>query len=303
MGHCVIFVTDAKPTQTINTEEVIWLKEESSYVPNMKDGHVWIQEDPDITEQMIALFNEHKIKPDLVIAHDLHSYLAARECFDDGVFVQHETDILTPGSRYSYLDDRYIKLQNLIVEESDWRIGLTVHSDNVNPKRPVYTPVPFSTVPDSKQFRTRDLLYIGDSSERKGAVEFMAMARKLNIKPTVITHDPDAEVFKGADVFSFGLDERDAMYQLMSECSVAYLPSKNECPGLVVLECLQFMPVVVDGQYEWTKYLKNTGAVCTTGDSIQFAIEHLLQSNGNDQRNLLDIWCEHSQQYWRNLSI
>ena len=82
------------------------------------------------------------------------------------------------------------------------------------------------------------------------------MARKLNIKPTVITHDPDAEVFKGAEVFSFGLDERDSMYQLLSECAVAYLPSKNECPGLVVLECLQFMPVVVDAQYEWTKYLK-----------------------------------------------
>ena len=49
--------------------------------------------------------------------------------------------------------------------------------------------------------------------------------------------------------------------------------------------------------------LKNTGAVVTAGDGVPYALEHLLESNGNDQRNLLDIWCEHSQQYWRNLSV
>jgi hypothetical protein len=303
MGNRVIFVTDAKPTQQINADQILYFNDLSTYVPNIKDGHVWLQIDQKICDYIKYALVKLDKEPDLVIAHDLHSFMAAESEFKDGVFVQHETDVLTPNSRYSYVSDEYLRAQTRIVNSTNWRIGLTVHSDNVNPKRPVYTPVPFSAVPDPKQFRTRDLLYIGDSTERKGAAEFMDMARKLNVKPTVITHDPDAEIFKGADVFKFRLDQRDAMYQLLSECSVAYLPSKNECPGLVVLECLQFMPVVVDSQYEWTKYLKNTGAVCTTGDAIQYALEHLLESNGNDQCNLLDIWCEHSQQYWRNLSV
>ena len=303
MGHRVIFVTDAKPTQTINANNILYHNDVSTYVPNMRDGHVWLQIDATISDGVRYALQKLSVEPDLVVAHDLHSFLGCEKEFKDGVFVQHESDLLTPGSRYSFLDDEYLQTQTCIVNSTNWRIGLTVHSENIHPKRPIYTPVPFSAVPDPKQFRTRDLLYIGDSTERKGAQEFMAMARKLNIKPTVITHDPDAEVFKGAEVFSFGLDERDSMYQLLSECAVAYLPSKNECPGLVVLECLQFMPVVVDAQYEWTKYLKNTGAVVTAGDGVPYALEHLLESNGNDQRNLLDIWCEHSQQYWRNLSV
>jgi len=303
MGYKTIFVTDAKPTQKINADQILYYNDNSTYVPNIKDGHVWLQIDQKICDYIKYALAKLSQDPDLIVSHDLHSYMAAVTEFKDGVFVQHETDVLTSNSRYSYISDEYLDAQTNIVNTTNWRIGLSVHSDNVSPKRPVYTPAPFAAVADPKQFRTRDLLYIGDATERKGAKEFMDMARKLKVKPTVITHDPDAEVFAGADVFSFGLDERDAMYKLMSECSVAYLPSKNECPGLVVLECLQFMPVVVDSQYEWTKYLKNTGAICTTDESIEFAIEHLLQSNGNDQRNLLDIWCEHSQQYWRNLSI
>lgn len=303
LGHHVIFVTDANPCEKINADEILYSANESSYVPNMRDGHVWLQVSSSVVYHIERAFKQLDVEPSLVVAHDLHSFLGCEKEFKDGIFVQHESDVLTANSRYSFVSDEYLNQQLDIVNTTGWRIGLTVHSTNITPHRPVYTPVPFVPVADPKQFRTRDLLYIGDSTDRKGAAEFIDIARKLNVKPTVITHDPDAEIFKGADVFKFRLDQRDSMYQLMSECSVAYLPSKNECPGLVVLECLQFMPVVVDGQYEWTKYLKNTGAVCTTGDSVQFAIEHLLQSNGNDQRNLLDIWCEHSQQYWRNLSI
>lgn len=305
MGNKVIFVTDAKPKEKINADQILYYNDISTYVPNMQDGHVWLQIDNKICDYIQYALTKLSQEPDLVVAHDLHSYMAVASKFKDGIFVQHETDVLTPDFRYSYISDEYLEAQTRIVNSTEWRVGLTVDSNSIKPKRPVYTPVPFAPVEDPNQFRTRDLLYIGDSTDRKGAKEFMDMARKLNVKPTIITHDPGAEIFAdlNSEVYNFGLKDRDAMYKLMSECSVAYLPSKNECPGLVVLECLQFMPVVVDSQYTWTKYLKNTGVVCTTGDAIQYAIEHLLESNGNDQRNLLDIWSQHSQQYWRNLSI
>jgi hypothetical protein len=301
-GHKVIFVSDAKPTQTINADQIIYANDVSGYVPNMRKGHVWIQVEDQLIHDMDGLYNQHKLTPDLVIAHDLHSYYAAQSNYVDGIFVQHETDILTPNSRYSYLDDDYINLQKLVVKNTDWRIGMTVESDNIKPKRPVYTPFPFDVVPDPNNKRTRDLLYIGDSSERKGAKEFMKMAKALKIKPTVITHDPDAKVFKGADIFSFSLDQRDEMYKLMSECRVAYIPSKNECPGLAILECLQFMPVVVNLEYAWTKYLIDVKVVRSAKEDREFAINHFLESRGNEQREALDLWAKNSKQFWRNLS-
>lgn len=302
LGHHVIFVTDALPAQTINSDETLYISKLSGYVPHWKDGHVWLQVDPHVSYNIEMAFRKLDVEPDLVIAHDLHSYLGACEEFRDGVFIQHESDVLTPGSRYSFLSDEYLQKQIDVVETTDWRIGLTVHSQHIKPHRPVYTPAPFTPVAMPTMPKTKGLLYIGDATERKGAKEFMQLARDLGVKPTVITHEPDAELFAGADVHTFSLDQRDAMYSLMAQHQVAYIPSKNECPGLAAVECLQFMPVVVDGQYEWTRYLDDIGATRPIGGEILPTVEGYLSTFKTHDRRLLDIWAKNSKQYWINLS-
>lgn len=302
LGHHVIFVTDANPTQEIRADEIIFLNLESRYQPNWRDGHVWLQVDRNVAYDVEVAFRRLDVEPDLVVAHDLHSFLGCEDKFRNGVFVQHESDVYYAGARYSYLSDEYLQEQIDTVNTTGWRIGLNVPTTNVAPYRPVYTPTPFVVAPIPTVERTRGLLYIGDATERKGAREFMQVARKLGVTPTVITHELDAEVFSGADVHTFGLHERDAMYALMAQHKVAYVPSRNECPGLAALECLQFMPVVVDSQYSWTSCLDDLGVVKATGTEIPAIIDGLLSSYKPHNRQLLEIWAHNNQQLWTNLS-
>jgi hypothetical protein len=302
MGYKTIFVTDARPTQTIRADTVLYLNDVSTYRPNMRDGHVWLQPDDAIIKQMHKLYEQYSLMADLVVAHDLHSYYAAADFYANGVFVQHESDVLTPGSRYSFLDDDYLHLQKSVVQNTAWRTGLTVPSTHITPRRPVYTPSPFTVMGEVKKEKTRGLLYIGDATERKGAREFMAMARVLGETPTVITHEPDAEIFAGADVHTFALSQQPEMYELMSEHRVAYIPSRNECPGLAVLECLQFMPVVLDSQHAWTQYHKHTGALLRDGAMIQRTLANHLVNDIAYDRSRLDAYSANTVQLWTNLS-
>jgi len=301
-GHHVVFVTDANPTQKISADETIFLNLESRYRPNLKDGHVWLQVDRNVVYDVEVAFRRLDIEPHLVIAHDLHSFLGCENKFRNGIFIQHESDVYYAGARYSFLSDEYLQEQIDTVNTTGWRIGLNVPTTNVAPYRPVYTPTPFTVAPRPDIERTRGLLYIGDATERKGAREFMQVARKLGVTPTVITHERDAEVFAGADVHTFGLDERAAMYELMAQHRVAYVPSRNECPGLAALECLQFMPVVVDSQYAWTRCLADLGVIQATGAETIAVIDGLLKTYTPHDRQLLEIWARNNQQLWINLT-
>lgn len=304
LGHRVVFVTDAKPTQKIHADEVLYEYDVSQYVPNMKDGHVWLQVDPNLTHTIHELLVTQCPHVDLVVAHDIHSYLGAVKIYSDGIFVQHETDVLVNGSRYSYLDDDYVDQQKRIAESSPWRIGMTVPHSDIVPQRVAYTPFPFQEAPASEVEKTRDLLYIGDASERKGAREFMEIAKKLKVTPTVITHELDSELFAGADVHRFDLSQRDEMFDLISEHKVAYIPSKNECPGLAILECLQFMPVFVDGNYRWTRNIEDAGALLVPHENMEEEIRAILHgtSNVENPRKKLERWARHARALWVNLT-
>ena len=302
LGHHVVFVTDARPTQEINADETIFLNLESRYIPDWRDGHVWLQVDRNVAHDIEIAFRQLDVEPDLVIAHDLHSFLGCEDKFRNGIFVQHESDVYYADSRYSFLSDEYLQEQIDIANTTGWRIGMNVPSTNIEPYRPVYTPMPFVVEPGPHVERTRGLLYIGDTTERKGAREFIQTARALGVTPTVITHEPDAVLFEGADVYTFDLHERAAMYRLMAEHKVAYIPSRNECPGLAALECLQFMPVVVDSQYAWTTCLADLGVVRATGAEVVAVIDGLLKTHTPHNTQLLEIWARNNQQLWANLS-
>lgn len=299
-GHYVILVTDANPSQAMSASQVAYDSNVSYYKPNMKDGHVWLQVDSGVVNQIQEAAQRYA-GADLVIAHDLHSYLALSRNYKDGIFVQHESDVVNADSRFSYVDDEYLAQQLEIVNTTDWRVGMLAESTHIIPKRPVYASVPFIPAHQGKT-HSRDLLYIGDSSDRKGAKEFMEMARLLEVTPAVITHDHNRELFAGANVYTFELSRKDVMYSLMREHKVAYLPSKNECFSLAVLECLQFMPVVVDGQYSWTNNLEVTGAHVATGDDIEKSIRHYLDTDEVYDRSKLETWCNNATQLWTNLS-
>ena len=302
LGHHVIFVTDANPVQVINADETIYISNESSYVTHCRDDHVWLQVSPSVSYNIEMAFRRLDVEPDLVIAHDLHSFLGCENQFRDCIFVQHESDVYNAGARHSFLSDEYLQMQIDICNTTGCRIGLNVPTRNIDPYRPVYTPSPFSLAPMPTTAPTRGLLYVGDATERKGAREFMRVARELGVTPTVITHEVDSELFAGADVHTFKLSEREAMYALMAQHKVAYIPSRNECPGLAVLECLQFMPVVVDSQFAWTSCLDDLGVVKATGAEVVAVIDGLLKSYKPHNRQLLEIWARNNQQLWANLS-
>jgi hypothetical protein len=302
LGHHVIFVTDVKPTQQIDADEIIYIRNDSTYMPGERDGHPWLRVAPGTVHNIKLAFCRLDVEPDLVVAHDLHSFLACEDKFRDGIFVQHESDVYHAGARYSFLSDEYLQEQIDTVNTTGWRIGLNVPTTNVAPYRPVYTPMPFTVVPQPNIERTRGLLYIGDATERKGAREFMAVAQALGVTPTVITHDADAKLFAGADVYTFALPQREEMYTLMAQHRVAYVPSRNECPGLAALECLQFMPVVVDSQYAWTQCLADLGVIQATGAEAIAVIDGLLKTYTPHDRKLLEIWARNNQQLWTNLS-
>jgi len=303
LGNETVFVSDSLPTQHISAEKIYYKNSESQYTPNWKNSHVWLQVDQAVVDDLVSMFQKHVTKADLVIAHDLHSYLAACLFFDNGIFVQHESDVLTPGSRWSFLSDEYLAQQISVVNNTDWRVGMTVHSNNISPKRAVYTPVPFDPKIDSGSKRSKGLLYVGDATERKGAREFMQLANDLGVRPTVITHEIDKWLFHGADVHQFSLDEKDNMYSLMRQHRVAFISSKNECPGIAALECLQFMPVVVDSKYNWTRYLSRMGAIQTTGVALENKIAELLTNEWVKGSEKLKEWSEYAQQFWKNLSV
>jgi hypothetical protein len=61
------------------------------------------------------------------------------------------------------------------------------------------------------------------------------------------------------------------------------------------------MPVVVDGQYEWTKYLTDAGAIRATGAEIPAVIDGILCSYKSHDRRLLEAWSRSGKQLWTNL--
>jgi hypothetical protein len=303
-GHNVIFISDARPTQPIHADTVLFTNEVSTYVPNFRDGHVWLQIDEKLPQQITSACKQMRVFADLIIAHDIHSYLGLMPVFSNGIFIQHESDVLTCGSRYSFLSDEYLAQQMEIVNNTQWCIGMNVDSSNISPLRPVYTPMPFMPVTMPFMPKSKGLLYMGDATDRKGAREFMAVATQLGVTPTVITHEPDSNLFAGADVYTFGLDQQIEMYELMAQHKVAFISSKNECPGLVVLECLQFMPVVVDSQYLWTRYLKELDVKRVTGADIVSTIRELLARDDTPGHydSSLHTWSDNARKLWRNLS-
>ena len=304
LGHHVIFVTDANPTQKISADEIIYLNNESSYVPNMRDGHVWLQISPSVVYNIEMAFRRLDVEPDLVIAHDLHSFLGCEDTFRDGIFAQHESDVMNSDGRYSFLSDEYLQEQIERVNTTGWRVGMCApYSHQVNPYRPVYTPPPTTLEPYTAAEKTRGLLYIGDTTDRKGAREFMAMAQALGVIPTVITHERDSAVFEGADVHTFKLTERAEMFRLISECKVAFVPSKNECFSLAIIECAQFIPTVVDSQYQWTEHVEDLGVLRATGAELYAVIDAQLKSTEPYNRRPLEVWARRSRELWTNLSV
>ena len=147
------------------------------------------------------------------------------------------------------------------------------------------------------------LLYCGDASERKGSKEFIRVARALGERATIISRENSA-VFEGHDVYSFGPDEYDEMLALISQHKVAYNPSKNECPGLVNLECLQFMPVVLCSEYEWVHQcdMASMGCVLTTTEEAVKTVKQLLASDVSYDATTLYKWCERARQQWINIT-
>ena len=115
--------------------------------------------DPTVSHDVEMAFRRLDVEPDLVIAHDLHSFLGCEDIFRDGIFVQHESDVMNGDGRYSFLSDEYLKEQIRLVNTTGWRVGMCAPSSHqIDPYRPVYTPPPFTLGPYWVTKKTRDLL-------------------------------------------------------------------------------------------------------------------------------------------------
>ena len=299
-GHEVAFVCDSDPRAYVDHNST-WDTENpvSEYQPNWRDGHVWLQVDQALIDKLQRVLAPLVSDVDLVVAHDLHSYLAAYKLTPHGVFVQHESDVLNRDGRYSFLSDEYLNQQIAIVESSDteWYMGLTASITDIVAPRAVFAPVPFQPTPLPVPAQRQGLLYVGDATERKGAREFMALARKLGVVPTVISWEKDSEVFAGAKVHRFELGQHQAMLELINQHAVAYIPSRNEAMSLAIFECLQYIPVVLDGQYSWTRTPATVGAVVRTGVEIERAVQQRLNFTAHHNGGLL-MWSQNAQHLW-----
>lgn len=301
LGHDVVFVSDAAPTQIINANSFSCSIKSSGYVPHMRDGHVWLQIDDTVIEHLRSAYEKTRTASDLIIAHDLHAYLALKDL--DGIFIQHESDVLNQDSRYSFLSDEYLDQQISCIQNTHWQVGLTARRDELVANNKIFAPIPFRPLDEPLAERSRRLIYIGDSTERKGASEFMQTARLLEETPTVITHEPDSDVFSGAEIHSFSLDQQQAMFDVMRACKVAYLPSRNETLCLAALECLQFMPVVVNHECGWTSSIEEIGAIRACKDERHGVLKSLLEGSGtNPNRSLLTAWSDQARETWAALS-
>jgi len=300
-GHDLVFACDSDPGTFIEHPVRIWDTEHpaSEYQPNWRDGHVWLQVDQDLIAKLQRVLAPVIGAYDLVVAHDLHSYLAAEQLTPHGIFVQHESDVLNRDGRYSFLSDEYLNQQIAVVENPDsvWYMGMTASITDIRAPRSVFAPVPFEFTPLPEPAQRQGLLYVGDSTERKGAREFMALARKLGVTPTVISWEQDSEVFAGARVHRFELHDHRAMLELINQHAVAYIPSRNEAMSLAVFECLQYIPVVLDGQYSWTRTPGVVGATVRTGIDIEQVVQQRLTFTAHDTR-ALKMWSEHARYIW-----
>lgn len=301
-GHEVVFVSDANPTQMIATSQISFSIESSQYVPNMQNGHVWLQIDDSVIRHIRHAYEKIRKERDIIFVHDLHSYLALQDL--NGVFIQHESDVLNQESRYSFLSDEYLGKQIECIKNTHWKVGLVArHADPIANNK-IFTPIPFSPLEDISTSKCRRLLYIGDATERKGASEFIETATRLGEIPTVITHDPDSSIFSGAEIFSFTLEQQTEMMDVIRSCKVAYLPSRNEALSLAVLECLQFIPVVVNHEYNWTISVEEIGALRVAKADRDLILQELLNSDGaNHRRHMLIEWCDEARQIWNELSL
>jgi len=300
-GHDLVFACDSDPGTFIEHPVRIWDTEHpaSEYQPNWRDGHVWLQVDPNLIAKLQRVLEPIIGDYDLVVAHDLHSYLAAHKLTPHGVFVQHESDVLNRDGRYSFLSDEYLNQQIAIVENpnSVWYMGMTASITDIEVPRAVFTPVPFDFTPLPVPAQREGLLYVGDATERKGAREFMALARKLGVVPTVISWEQDHEVFAGATVHRFELDQHQAMLELINQHAVAYIPSRNEAMSLAVFECLQYIPVVLDSQYSWTRTPGAVGATIVTGATIEQIVRDKLSFAAHNTSRL-KMWSAHARYIW-----
>jgi hypothetical protein len=304
-GHQVVFASDSDVTQYITASTQLWstTNPESEYVPNMRDGHVWLQVDYSVVEKLKSVIADTVQDYDLVIAHDLHSYLAVDQLAVSGIFIQHESDLLNTAGRYSFLSDEYLAQQIAIVDNpsATWRMGMTVRYHDRNPAQGIFTPAAFELTPLAPPQSGRSgLLYIGDATERKGAREFAAMARRIGGPVSVISWDSDPELFAGFKQYRFDIRDHSEMLRMINRHAVAYIPSKNECPGLAIQECLQYIPVVVDGQYPWTRNLPQMGATVVTGVQIQLCIERRLKNFEYSNHDFVN-YANAANDFWRTL--
>jgi hypothetical protein len=317
-GHDVVFISDVMPTETI-TGTIIGANKPSGYTPNIHPtrNHVWLQFSPDLVADIVLQAQGYfaNNKWDKIICHDIHSFIAMEQVVDvkrhrDIVFVQHESDVQNAPDRWSFLSDEYLALQIERIKNTDCTIAhVSPYQGPViaQAKHLMYLPVPFTPVkPNYEVAKTRDLIYIGDSTERKNVKKFLEVVKELGIKGTVITHEPEAD-YADCEVLTFKLEERDAMYAVLATARVAFQASQCECLGIATLECLQYGEVVLCGDYTWTQGMQATGAnvAVKPEDTIRSLLALGLPTarvrHLNGARTRLEIWCEQAQAQWDKL--
>ena len=82
----------------------------------------------------------------------------------------------------------------------------------------------------------------------------------------------------------------------------SFVPSKNECFSLAILECAQFIPTIVDSQYQWTEHVEDLGVRRATGVELRAVIDAELKSTTPYNRRALEQWARRSRELWINLS-
>ena len=305
-----ILISDSKPHDYLSKNITTLYDTENDLYAGLgmhpTNNHVWLAPDNSIVEQIKQLVAQWAATTDakhiVYVSHDYHAAQALEQLSPNAkriVHVNHESDIQFTNYRFSYVNDDWINGHTQLFTDTNNYVGLVNRSGDVVAKNPFFLPMPWKQVKHNITHKREGLVYIGDSSYRKGVDRFIAVAEQLDTKVTIISHD-DSPMFEGFNRVSFGLDEYDDMLHLVSQHKCAYIPARGESLCLAALEALTVTNLVLP-QERWTYEAGLAGATIVKEENAADAVQKALASRMAPITLLVQDYKKRANQIWARL--
>jgi hypothetical protein len=305
-----VLLSDSKPHDYLSKNITTFYDTEADLYSGLgmhpTNDHVWLAPDNNVVEQLKQVVAQWAASTDakriVYVSHDYHAAQALEQLAPSAtriVHVNHESDIQFTNYRFSYVNDDWISGHTKLFSETNNFVGLVNRNGDIVAKNPLFLPMPWKKVKHNITHKREGLVYIGDSSYRKGVDRFLNVAKQLDTKVTIISHD-DSPMFEGFNRVSFDLDEYDDMLALVSQHKCAYIPARGESLCLAAFEALTVTNLVLP-QERWTYEASLAGATVVKEEMAASAVEKALSSKMAPITLLVQDYKKRANQIWARL--